>query len=135
MSVNNLADHLQWLLSTKPFEPTARSPDYFNTGKTQESESITAPALNSQVNEDSYGSTAPLIISSNVAATPYDQAHEEEQASATMARLRTAPSPLPKPRLLAQQSCPLPDQADASKSPHYRTQERHSEGASDIGQL
>lgn len=112
MSVNNLADHLSWLLKSRPLQPAlhpilsvAASPDTALEAGSEPDNAFFAPVRYAA------GFTAPQQGFAEESEAPSEASGGEGEEGSEMARLRVAASPKPstKPRLLAQASCPIPE--------------------------
>lgn len=122
MSINNLDLHLTWLFKSKPFlpkHPQAPPVPYATQASTEAAipdSAFFAPLVPAQDNVSATTSFQTVDLASlGSQGLPEVDDDEEAEADIDMARLVAAPSPARKPRLLAQNSCPMPEPERSAK--------------------
>ncbi len=135
MSINNLADQISWLLSLKPYVPPAASTPLPLQGSPYNIEEEAAFIAETEATPPAEHARSSLRSENDHRDTCRQAANIRPSIAKDtpdMARLRVAPSPGRKPRLLAQNSCPIPTiSSSAARADEKETNKRwHSDGKS-----
>jgi len=135
MSINNLADQISWLLSLKPYVPPAASTPLPLPDSPYNIEEEAAFLAQTEITPPAEHAPSSLQSQNGHRDTCRQAANTRPSIAKDtleMARLRVAPSPGRKPRLLAQNSCPIPAiSSNAARADEKDTNKRwHSDGNS-----